>query len=347
MHEESGVTVALTHPAGQEIERALCVAVMGTGSAGMRHLDVLKRLQGVRMLAVPIRPDRLPQLKEQGFDTAAGLEEAVRLQASRCIIATDTGRHAEDSLAALERGLNLLVEKPLATDASSARRVIRQARALGREVFVGCVLRFSDSLNTVRELCSHVGPLHAVRIECRSYLPQWRPGRSYQQSYAARPREGGVLLDLIHEIDYAGWLFGWPKAIQARLKNTGRLGITEEEVAELIWETASGAVVSMSLDYLTRPPQRSLTLYGALGTLEWDGITGTICLALAGATLKSISSAQTRDDMFLLQARAFVDAAHQRDARLATAEDGLRALAVCDAARIASRSHRTEPVAYE
>ena len=42
-----------------------------------------------------------------------------------------------------------------------------------------------------------------------SYLPGWRPGTDYRQSYSAQRRlGGGVLLDVIHEVDYAAWVLG-------------------------------------------------------------------------------------------------------------------------------------------
>lgn len=154
-------------------------------------------------------------------------------------------------------------------------------------------------------------------------------------------------MDLIHEIDYAGWLFGWPEAVQARLRNLGRLGIVEEEAVDLLWETPAAGWVSMRLDYLTRPPRRLMRACGERGTLEWDGVAGTVSVALVGRTPTIVRSSQTREGMFLEQARAFLQACGDgQDLRLATGEDGLRALAVCDAARRASRSRREEAIAY-
>jgi predicted dehydrogenase len=187
--------------------------------------------------------------------------------------------------------------------------------------------------------------VHSVRVECQSYLPDWRPTRPYQESYAARPSEGGVLLDLIHEIDYTGWLFGWPGTVQARRRNLGRLGIAEEEAVDLLWDTAEAGCVSMSLDYLTRPPRRLLRACGERGTLEWDGMAGTVSLTVAGGTSQIVRSSQTREEMFAAQAHGVLQACRDgEDPRLATAEDGIRALAVCEAARRASQSRGEEPV---
>lgn len=322
------------------------IAVLGTGSIGARHLRGLSRLAGVRPIAVPLRSGRRGELRAEGYAVAADLADAVRMGAQRCVIATDTGRHVQDALAALGHGLDVLVEKPLATTAQEAVRLRDRAQATGRRIFVGCVLRFSGSLSAFRAGLDQIGRVHGVQIVCQSYLPDWRPSRPYRRSYSARANEGGVLRDLIHEIDYAGWLFGWPQAVEARLRNSGRLKIEEEEIAQLNWDTPDGASVSVRLDYLTRPPRRRLSAFGEQGTIEWDGITNTVTLALSASTgAVQTHVAQDTDEMFALQARAFLNAGNGvRDVRLATGEEGVRALAVCDAARRASASRREECV---
>jgi predicted dehydrogenase len=323
------------------------VAVVGTGSAGMRHLEVLRAVGEGLPIAVPKRLTRISQLEEAGYSAALDLDQAIRQGANLCIIATDTSSHVEDGLAAIEHGLDVLVEKPLATNADGARRLNGGARKAGRSIFTACALRFSESLNTFRELLDEAGQLHSVRIECQSYLPDWRPGTSYQDSYSARSDEGGVLRDLIHEIDYAGWLYGWPASVQARLRYLGRLGISAEEVAELTWDSPAGCVVSIGLDYLSRPPRRRMRASGDRGTLEWDAIAETVTLMVDGTPDKVMRSPQTRNEMFTAQACAFINVAGgTRDPRLASGDDGGKALAVCDAARCSSSSGREEQVEY-
>lgn len=328
-------------------EGPLTIAVIGTGNIGMRHLDVLRQISDARPVAVPRRPERVCELEEAGYMAVKNLDEAVCMGATLCIVATDTGRHVEDGVRALESGLDLLVEKPLSTDALQARRIFARATGAERKMFVGCVLRFSQYLNTFRNLLGCVGCLHSVRIECQSYLPDWRPNRPYRESYSGRAGEGGVLRDLVHEIDYAGWLYGWPVALQAMVRNLNRLGIAADEAADLTWETEDGCVISVSLDYLSRPSRRYMRALGELGTLEWDGVKGTVTLALAGEDTKVLSSKQTRDEMLFAQDLAFVNAARGiSEPQLATGEDGVKALAVCDAARRAAETRREEKVDY-
>jgi len=323
------------------------VAIVGTGSIGETHLRVLSQTASVRPVAVPVRRARLAELAAAGFDVAEDLQGAARQGASAAVIATDSGRHVADALEAMACGLDVLVEKPLAVDAEGGRRLCGRAEALGRRVFVGCTLRFSESLRRFRELLPRVGLVQTVRIECQSYLPEWRPARPYRDSYSARVGEGGVLLDLIHEIDYAGWLFGWPGSVQGRLLNIGRLGIEVEEIAELTWETPSGCLVSVCLDYLSRPSRRRMRAYGEEGTLKWDGVANVVAMERPGSPTDVTRLPQTREQVLLTQDVEFLQArAGGAETRLANGEDGVRALAVCDAARTASAQRRAVAVEY-
>ncbi len=320
------------------------VAVVGAGNFGLKHLRALSSLPGVEPIAVPARPARLAELERDGVPALPSLAAA---RARACVIATSTGRHVADGLRAVSLGLDALVEKPLGVDAPSARRLARAARRRGRRVFVGCTLRFEPSLLRFRSLLPRLGRLHSVSAECRSYLSDWRRSRPYSGTYSARAAEGGVLRDLIHEIDYAGWLFGWPRAVSGRVLNLGRLDIASDELAELHWLAPKGFPVSVHVDYLTRPTRRGILACGEHGTLEWDALAQTVTLLPGGGKPRVWTDRAPADERLKRQAKAFLRAVSGGSrGTLATAEDGVRALAVCDAARRSSAGGRVEKVRY-
>jgi predicted dehydrogenase len=322
------------------------VVVVGTGSAGMRHLKALGAMAGITPVAVPKRTQRLSELAALGYAVARSLEQAAEMGARHCVVASDTGKHATDSLAALQCGMDILVEKPLATEAAAALPILTKAAEEGRQVFVASPLRFSKSITGFRHVVALAGRLHSVRIECHSYLPEWRPSRSYRDSYSSRSDEGGVLRDLAHEIDYAVWLFGWPQAVHAYVKNLGRLRIQSDELAELTWETADGAIVSIGIDYLTRPPRRKMHARGEAGSVVWDALTGTVILSVADNPQQTSCSPDSAEDLFSAQDKAFVSSSSSSDSRLARGIDGAKVLAICDAARRSTQSRREEVVEY-
>ncbi len=323
------------------------IAVLGTGSIGSRHATVL-HAAGYEPIVISIRAPGTTGGAASTMLAARSLEHAAVMGARRCIIATETGRHAEDALLALSLGFDVLIEKPLDVNGTRARLVSDRSAAVGRKAYVAFNLRFSASMGRFRELLRELGGIHSVRVECQSYLPDWRPSRPYHESYSARTEGGGVLRDLCHEVDYAGWLFGWPSKVQGRLRNTGRLGIDSDESADLAWEGAGGCEVTVRLDYLTRQTRRRMTADGEHGSVEWDGVSNVVTFTRAGGPTCRDHAPQERNEMFAAEHAAFINATSSdegvTDDRLATCEEGVRSMEVLDAARLSTESRREEAV---
>ena len=313
----------------------------------MRHLQTFQRLGNVKVVAVPTRAERLTELRDAGYQVCRNLQEARAEGASLLVIATDTKRHLSDLKDAWQSGFHVMVEKPLCPSLIDLSDYFEGEAFSKRRVIIGNVLRFMESLNQFRAWLPRLGSIHSVRIECLSYLPDWRPDRPYQSSYSARADEGGVLRDLVHEIDYAGWLFGWPTSLKAHLRNLGRLGIASEEAADLYWQTCSRTSVSIGLDYLTRPARRTMRASGEFGSLEWNAIEKKVRFEPASGMPEEQISTQTRDEMFLAQSRAVLESCRGiDDERLAFFTEGANAVSICDAARLSSASRREEPIVY-
>jgi len=318
------------------------VAVLGTGSIGYRHLSVLRTL-GMKCIAVPVRPERARALVAEGWEVAGSLDEAASMGARAAVIATDTLRHVPDTQHALRLGLDVLCEKPLAEDAVAGSRLPDLPEESRPRLFVAYCLRFDEGLSAFRARFGSIGKIHSVRIECRSFLPEWRPHRDYRESYSARASEGGVLRDMSHEVDYACWLFGLPEAVSGTIGNTGRLGIESEEIAEAFWVAPGGACVSMALDYLSNPPSRFVRAYGSLGEIEYDFLSRRLVLREASGRKLELTQQGNPGDVYVEQMRRFLQAASGGDhGVLATGRHGLKVLALCDAWRKSASSGRRE-----
>ncbi len=321
------------------------VVVCGTGSIGFRHLRVLRDSLKLRPVALPTRSSRISELDSKGFDAVGSWENAAIDKRWFAVIATDTGRHLADASKALVLGADVLIEKPIASSTEGLRELKELAERVHRRVFVACNLRFDAGLKLFRRHLSEIGRVQSVRIECQSFLPDWRPDTDYRRSYSARADEGGVLRDLIHEIDYALWLFGVPEKLFAKLKNTGALDIASDDSADILWESPSGATVSIRLDYLARVTRRKMHAYGNLGELEWDYIEKWVSLKQPGKAVRTWEIDQARDEMMRDQMADFIGTAGtDTESFLATLEDGATAVAICDTARRSSQSGRVEVV---
>lgn len=325
-----------------------CV-VIGTGSIGQRHIKILKSIKNINVLAFPVRDLRRLELESEKITCVSSWEQASAMGATHAIIATDTYRHPDDAKNAVNAGCHVLIEKPMAVDGKEALLSWQLANKAKKKMYIGCCLRFQEALNIFREKLPFIGKIYSVRIECQSYLPDWRPQRHYKGSYSARNFDGGVLRDLIHEIDYSGWLFGWPPSVYAKIRTTGTLGISAEDTADILWESQNGAIVSLTLDYLTHEKRRLMRAYGEVGILEWDSIRGNVTLSLVGEQPCEYFSTQANDEMYREQDITFLYSTPTStifDERLATGADGVRSLAICDAAREASQKKMEIPVNY-
>jgi predicted dehydrogenase len=313
------------------------VAIIGAGNFGLRHASALRDC-GAEPLLVPARRSRVNELLAQGWRAEPSLRAARAAGARLCVVATDTGRHADDAVDALRLGMDVLVEKPLACTRDQARRIVAAATRARRKAFVAYLLRFDAGLLAFRRLLPRVGVVHGVDAQCRSFLPDW-PGRDWRKSFRARAGEGGALRDLSHELDYSTWIFGRPKRVFAETSR-GRLGLRADECADLLWRAPTGAHVTVGVDYLSRPTRRTLIARGARGTLEWDAVASTVTLRAANAPTKAWRFRDDPGARLKAQDRAFL-----RGGRgLATLAEGARIVALIEAALRSAKSGRAERV---
>jgi len=321
------------------------IAVVGTGSIGSRHMNVLSHL-GATVIAVPQRPERRNELEREGLVCAGSLCEARdAFGVEAAIICTDTSRHVANVMEALSCGLHVLCEKPLAPSCHATKGLQEAMRAAGRAVFVACNLRFDLGLKIFRNHLADAGELHSIRIECRSYLPEWRPHQPYKDSYSARVGEGGVLLDLVHELDYALWFFGQPSHVNGVLINHGLLDIPVDETAAGSWRAPNGALISMELDYVSRVKSRFVRATGTKGEIIYNIVARTLNLVRPGQAMMTKQIPGNTGDAYQAQALAFLEfLSGGSPGELATIEAGMNVLAVCDAWRRSSLTGCAEKV---
>ena len=312
------------------------VVVLGTGSIGMRHLRILADMPGVHATAVPTRPERTSELRAKGIAALERIEQALAQRPTGVLIATDSGRHVADALQALAAGCHVLVEKPLATNGADAARITAAALGAQRRAHVASCLRFDPGLLWIRERVPQLGALRLADAECLSWLPDWRPGRDYRAGYAGRPGEGGVLLDLIHELDYTAWLLGPLELAGAVLANHGALGLPAgvEETAVLAARCGGRVPLSVRLSFARAPSSRVLRIDGERGSLRGDYVRRVATHdAPDGQSLERFEWLAP-EPMYRAQLEAWVASLRGEPAEgLVSADEGARAVALCDAAR--------------
>lgn len=284
--------------------------VVGAGSIGRRHLRNLLARGERDVIAVHRGGAPLTDLGDAR--TARTLAEARGNGDAAVIVCTPTARHIDDALEALSARCHVLVEKPLSDRLDGLDELRAAAARAPGVVGVAHCFRFHAVLQRVRtELTAgRIGRPLSASVWCGQHLADWRPGRDYRETYSARRDQGGgVLLDLVHELDYCDWIFGPMKTLTADVQNTGALGIDVEDVADVRMYAPDDLVVECHLDYLARPATRGGRVVGEKGTLAWDLLSGTASVNDGGrAVALGAPAPDARDEMYRVELAAFADA---------------------------------------
>lgn len=255
--------------------RSLSLLIVGFGSIGKRHFNNLKQIENVEASVLTRRQG----LNISGTRVYYSLEEALNQDFDAVFITNETSLHISVALPFAERGFNLFIEKPLSNSMRDVDRLVDLANRNGLKVVIGCDERFRPMVKLVKGFIQEdkAGRIISARIEAGQYLPDWHPWQDYRDSYSAsKEMGGGVILDLIHELDYAHWLFGEMSRVFCFSSKKSDLEIQTEDVAEILIEFQNGTLCEVHLDYIQRYPCRSIELIGTKGTIRADIVANKV-----------------------------------------------------------------------
>ena len=339
---------------------ALKALIVGLGSIGQRHVRNLRTLLGDRVQITAYRANRYSpiigdRLNAQGVgtvedeyqvDSFTSLERALAARPDVAFICNPSSLHLPVALACAEAGCDLFIEKPVAAALDGIETLLDLVRSKRLIAAVGCQLRFHPALAMLKRHVDEasIGPALAVRAEVGEYLPDWHPYEDYRRSYAARRSlGGGVILTLIHEIDYLAWLFGVPRRVFAVGGHLSGLEMDVEDVASILAEcSAAGRTVPVHLqmDYLRRPPRRTCSVLGEAGSLDLDLRQHSLTLTtIKGEQVTLFEDARLdRNTLFLAELSDFLAACSERRQARVTLNDGITAVRVAMAAHQSIRT---------
>ena len=235
------------------------MGVVGTGALGFHHARILRDVEGVQMAGFfeaseERRAHVVKELEITPFDSLEALLDVV----DAIVIAVPTTAHEAVAVAALERNIHVLIEKPLAPDAESADRIL--AAAEGRDVIVqvGHVERFNQAIRAAEPYLD--GPLF---IESHRMAP-----------FSPRSTDVAVVLDLmIHDVDLIQSLVGAPIT---DIASSGIPVLTPNiDIANARISFGNGAVANLTASRVSMERLRKLRLFQPSGYLSLDLAGGT------------------------------------------------------------------------
>ena len=250
------------------------VFVLGCGSIGRRHIANLLTLGVEDVLAYDPVANRRGEIEDRfGIPTVDTIEQGWKASPNAVLIAASTSMHVPLAIEAAERGCHLFIEKPLGHCLDGVDELLSTVTHQKLIALVGCNMRFHHGPSTIKRLLDQhaIGRVISAIIDTGQYLPDWHPDEDYRSSYSANASlGGGVVLDAIHEIDYARWLFGEVTEVSAQGGKLSSLEIDTEDTANILMKTVAGPSVFIHLDYLQRASWRSCKVVGEEGTILWD-----------------------------------------------------------------------------
>ena len=312
------------------------ILIAGLGSIGARHLNNLLQLGVEDILLLRTRNEPIKEAPHLPIFTK--LEDALNQKPDAVIVSNPTSHHLETALPAVKAGCHLFLEKPLShtwQDVDTLLATVKQKELIG---MVGFDMHFDPGLQKVHQLLKDgtIGQVTAIQAQVGQYLPDWHPWEDYRKGVSARvDTGGGVILDLIHEIDYVTWLMGEAKEVISMNGRVSSLEIQTEDTAAILIRFMNNAIGTINLDYIQRTLSRSCRIVGEEGTITWDLINQKVSwyLAIEKAWHEYSYSGFQRNDRFLAEMKHFLDCLQGKAEPEVNLESGSRSLKIALAAK--------------
>jgi len=301
--------------------RVVRIGVVGAGHMGRLHAHKLAGLRaaglGIELQGiVDVHPERAQSLAaETGSRASSGLRKLYQ-EVDAVIVAAPTIHHFELVQAALEAGLDVLVEKPIVATLPDAQTLLDMAKSGGRILQVGHVERYNSALRRVESLIKKPRFIEAHRIG----------------PFPARATDVDVVRDLmIHDLGIIQDLLGEEPV---RLEAIGIPVLSREvDIANARLHFPGGCVANLTASRVSTTAMRRLRLFQRDGYFSIDFLAQSVAVFRRiddpGAPSPRIEMEQIeidREDALENEQRAFIDSVRTRRPPLVSGEDAVRAL---------------------
>lgn len=314
----------------------LKVGLIGLGAMGRNHARVLNKLPGVRLVAA--------------YDTAADRTKAVNtsilLQSIQqfktknldyCVIAVPTIYHADVALPIINMGINVLIEKPISHDITSAiqiQQALKNNQLLGA---VGQIERYNPALIKAKQLVQQglLGHIYQVSTTRQNACPK-------SITYT------GVVDDLAtHDIDLTIWLTQL-KYQQITAITAHALGSKHEDIASITAQMQQGIIANHNINRLNPHKIRQTHIVGQQGCLIADTLNTQLSFypnkPQDNQSNQIIHYQLDHQQPLISEHQAFRDYILGQNDNIATIQSSIQVLQICQAALQSAKTGNTVPI---
>lgn len=241
------------------------IAVIGAGAMGRNHLRVLNDLESADLVALADVDRAGAERAARRFNIQAYgdyLEMLDKEQPAGVVIAVPTILHREVALAAIERGVHVLVEKPIAFTVDEGREMIQAALRAGVILTVGHIERYNPAI-----------------LELQRRLAQRELGRVFQMHarrlgpFPPRVRDVGVVIDLAtHDVDIMRFVSG-SDVVRVFAETARRIHTEHEDLLSGLLRFADNSIGVLDINWLTPTKIRELMVTGEMGMFHVNYLT--------------------------------------------------------------------------
>lgn len=206
--------------------REIGLAVIGCGTIGRIRAQLARAYPGVGWIGLcDLKSDigqRLAADVQADYFTTDFRELLARPEVTATIIATDENFHYAPTMAAIERGHDLFIEKPLATDARQSAEILAAIETAGIDAVVGYTQRFRRRFLAIKErlVTGQIGEVHSVVT--RAFMNRMVPIATVQ-----RTQERATLTPMVvsgtHSLDMSMWLMEGKTPVSVYARSTDRV----------------------------------------------------------------------------------------------------------------------------
>lgn len=259
-------------------QESLKVAIIGYGLAGaVFHAPLIAATAGLEVSAIVTRDESRRQQAERDFPKATVLASAEEIWKNASnygltVVAAPNRVHASLGEAALQSGIPVVIDKPIATSESEAKHLLKISQSTGTMLTVFHNRRWDNDFLTVQKLL--VEDLLGVITRFESRFERYRPvpkADAWREN-AAPEEAGGLLFDLgSHLIDQALVLFGHPTSVYAEIANR-RPGAQVDDDTFVALKFESGVQAHLWMSAVARSPGPRFRVLGLRGTYVKSGL---------------------------------------------------------------------------
>jgi predicted dehydrogenase len=236
--------------------------VIGVGNIGQHHARIYASLPGSQLVGIAdIHPGRAQEIADRYQVPAHANFHTLLDQVEAVSVAAPTTLHHDIGLACLERGVHVLMEKPLAASVQQGHELAAQAERSQRVLQVGHVERFNP---TFVELANVLADLQILAVEARRLSP-----------FATRAADVSVVYDLmVHDLDLILNLI--PAPLRSVDATGSRIRSAQPDHAMALLTFGGGQVASLSASKITQHKVRQMAVTCAEAFVVADFLTRTV-----------------------------------------------------------------------